>query len=186
MPQLGWVSFSVTSLSVEILPHHRLHRLLRPLRVLRRGFGVVRSSDLSRDLEVNQLAYRHAVIDPDGLLHRDLQRPCVADADIPFSRRGMDIDPQPPDAALSLQERDMPVRLGILDGHPQVEPVGEEYEAVVGDMKMIDLVVYLCIQDIAPVNRQMLCEVHIIGIRPEVFPVERGDDDRPFCHLGEY
>ena len=97
----------------------------------------------------------------------------------------MDVDAQASDAALPFEERDVPVRFGVLLRHTQIELARDEEDAFGGDAVEIDLVVFLRIEDLVAIEREPIPEVHIVGIRSEELALERFNDDGADPQFGE-
>ncbi|MCK7553813.1 hypothetical protein MKQ70_01845 [Chitinophaga sedimenti] len=68
----------------------------------------------------------------------------------------MDIDTQAAGAAFSFEERYVRVGFGVLGRYTQVERIGLQYEALLRDFEMIDLVVFTGIQHAVPVRGRCL------------------------------
>src|ERR1051326_727752 len=132
----------VLTYSSEILPHHRFHRLRRPPVVLRARLLIIGDGHLSVDFKVDELSDRHPRVDPHGLADGYLERPCIAEPDVSFSCRGMDVDAGPADAAFPFQERDMPVCLGILLRDPKVQLARDKNQSLLRNPKVVDFIVH--------------------------------------------
>src|ERR1041384_1076690 len=169
----------------EILPHHRLDGPDGPPLILCTLSLVVRKFHVSADFEIDQLSDGHPRIDPHGLSHGDFERPCVAESDVAFPRRGVDVDPEPSDAALSLEEGNVPVRFGVLARDAEIQFARDEDHAFGGNPERVDAVVLPGIEDLIPVEREPTPKVDIVAVGTKVSPVEGLDDDGSLAHFGE-
>ncbi len=77
-------------------------------------FFIVEHLHVAVDHKIEKLTNRHAGINAYGLSDRNLERPGVAEADIPFARCCVDVYPQSADRALSFEKWDVAMCLGVL------------------------------------------------------------------------
>src|SRR5208283_5164364 len=85
-------------------------------------------------------------------------------------------------ARLSLEERDVPVRFGVLLRDPQVELARDQYEPVRRDAELPDRIRSPRVERTRAVHHEVGPKVDVVGIRPEALRAVRADDDPPVLH----
>ena len=138
---------------------------------------VVVVGDITPNLKIDQLPDRHQWINTHRHHAGNLQGPVIAEAYIPFPRRGVNINTQSADTGFSLEERHVIMGFRILVGNPQVKGSGLQYISFLGNDDLAGRIVCPGIQYILIIDSQVSTQVNIIGIGAEVLTVERVDHD---------
>ena len=145
--------------------------------VFRRSLFVVGSEQIALDFEIDQLTDRHIVINANGLLHRNLKCPVVAESDIALAGRCVDVDAQTTDGRFALEKRDVFVSLRVFFRHAQIKLAGMKDVTLGWNFKGADFVVRFRIQNMVFVNRESLAQVNIVGVGSQALPLEGSDYD---------
>ena len=129
------------------------------------------------DVVVEDLANRHAGINPHRLHGKHLQRPIAAEADVAEARRYVDEQPQPTDRRAPFDHRHQAAGLRALDGAAQVEEVRVEHEPLVGNGDPPHAVRPPHVQHHLFVQHQLVVQGEVVAVRVQSCRVERVDDD---------
>ena len=128
----------------------------------------------------------HSLVDAYRLFNRNLEGPVAAKTDIALASGGMDIDAKATRGGFTLQEGYMGMGFGIFQGSTQVKYMRLEHKALVGDLKIINEVMFAGIDHFITVFGQPLAEVNIVGIAAQEGAVIGSDKDGSFCYLLQY
>jgi hypothetical protein len=95
------------------------------------------------------------------------------------------VDSQPPDAALSLKEGNMVVRLGVFLRDSEIQFARNEDETFSWDAEIVNTVMPARVENFFPVHRKPIAEVDIVAVGAETLSIEGGDDNRLLPHFFE-
>lgn len=123
------------------------------------------------------------MVDLHRLFYRYFQCPIATEAYISFACCCMDVNAQSACRGFSFQERHMLMGFRVFQCYSQIKDMGIENESVVRYVKILDLVVRFCIQDMVFVGGHTLSQMDVIRIAAKTVFIKRRDFDGPLLHL---
>ena len=119
----------------------------------------------------------HVGIDDDGVDAEHLQGPVAGEAHVAKAGGDVDEQPQPAHRGTALQHGDEPVGFGVFQGAAQIELVGLQQQAALGDDQTLDGVVLLHVQGVGVIDQQLVGQAQVVAVGVELGRAERFDDD---------
>jgi hypothetical protein len=116
-------------------------------------------------------------IGTDRLDGEHLERPVAGEADVAEAGRHVHEQPQPADRAAALDHRHQVVGLGSLHRPAEIELVGGEHEAVLGNRDPLHPVALPHVEHHLLVDEQLVVEREVVAVGVEAGLVEGVDED---------